>query len=194
MYHELVACQIEVMQRSHGHEREGDTCPIWTDSSIPAKDVIDAFWVVGCGTRWEGAGHEATELLILPDDASPLRVSELDAIAAGLVGAAASAFLGELGSECGASVSTRSEGVCIQPPGAIQEIHIAVSAAHCGKRVCCPNGIHEQSGTPQSHLLRQTYGEVCVMTLYFCPAVNVQRLSRHQPFLHHILFHAHLPR
>ena len=116
MYHELVACQTEVMQRSHGHEREGDGCPISTDSGIPAKDVIDAFWVVGCGTKWEGAGHEAAELLILPDDASPLRVSELDAIAAGLVGAAASAFRCEFGSERGARLSTRSEGICIQPP------------------------------------------------------------------------------
>ena len=48
--------------------------------------------VVGCGTKWEGAGHEAAELLILPDDESPLRVSKLDATAAGLVGAAACAF------------------------------------------------------------------------------------------------------
>ena len=100
MYHELVAREIQVLQRSHGHEREGDGCPISADNGIPAKDVIDAFWVVGCGTKWEGVGHEATELLILPDDASPLRVSELDAIAAGLVGAAASAFRCEFGGEC----------------------------------------------------------------------------------------------
>ncbi len=123
MYHELVAREIQVLQWGHGHEREGDGCPISTDNGIPAKDVINAFWVVRCGTKWEGAGHEAAELLILPGDASPLRVSELDAIAAGLVGAAAFAFRCELGSERGASVSTRSEGVGIQPPGAIQKIH-----------------------------------------------------------------------
>ena len=73
VHHELVARQIEVLQRSHGHKREGAGCPISTDNGITPKEVINAFWVVRCGTKWECAGQEAVELLVLPDNASPLR-------------------------------------------------------------------------------------------------------------------------
>ena len=62
-----------------------DGCPISTDNGITPKDVINAFWVVRCGTTWECAGQKAVELIILPDNASPFRIPPLYAVGASLV-------------------------------------------------------------------------------------------------------------
>ena len=106
----------------------------------------------------ERAGQDRAHLLVRPDDAGACRVAELDAVAAGVVGAAAAAPSGELGRKRGARVRPWRHGEHGQTAGAVQKVHVAVAVAYGRECVRGADGVDEKprSVMPSGRLMEKS--------------------------------------